>query len=138
MRWSNAIDTPTDRKLREFAFTGAIILAGCAVWRALAPSGIVLPAGLAALALAVSLVGVARPRWLASLYRLAMITAFPLAWLISHLLLAVIYYCLFTPLGLVFRLAGRDALDRAWPASRTSYWREKPRAEDPQRYLRQF
>ena len=39
-----------------------------------------------------------------------MVLAFPIGWTVSLVLLGLVYYGLFTPIGLVFRLVGRDAL----------------------------
>ncbi|MCI0361474.1 MAG: SxtJ family membrane protein [Planctomycetaceae bacterium] len=138
MRWSETIAPPTDRKLREFAIIGAILLAALAAWQWAAGGGLFLTAFCAATAAMVGVIGSARPRWLAPIFTLWMIVAFPLAWLVSLLVLAAIFYGLMTPLGLLFRLLGRDPLDRAWPGGQDSYWKEKPGPQSPERYLRQF
>ena len=39
-----------------------------------------------------------------------MVLAFPIGWTVSQVILAVMFYGLFTPIGLVFRLIGRDPL----------------------------
>src|SRR4051812_47036522 len=41
-----------------------------------------------------------------------MCAAFPIGWTVSHLLLAAIFYLLVTPIGLVMRLCGHDAMQR--------------------------
>ncbi len=41
-----------------------------------------------------------------------MILAFPIGWTVSQVMLAVMFFGLFTPIGLVFRLIGRDPLHR--------------------------
>jgi hypothetical protein len=138
MRWSDVTAPPTDRKLREFAVVAAFILAILAAWRLLVPSGWLLAASYGIGAVIVGLIGLARPRWLAPVFSLWMIIAFPIAWLVSHLVLAVIYYGLITPLGVTFRLFGRDAQDRSWPGRQDTYWRDKPAADNSERYLKQF
>ena len=42
-----------------------------------------------------------------------MILAFPIGWTISQVILVVMFFGLFTPIGLIFRLLGRDPLHRA-------------------------
>ncbi len=138
MRWSDATTRPSDRKLREFALTAVIILAILAVWRLLTPGGLELAACYAAAAVVVGAVGAVKPCWLGPIFTLWIIVAFPIAWTVSHLVLAVIYFGLITPLGLAFRLVGRDVLDVAWPGRQDSHWREKPAADKPERYLKQF
>ena len=67
-----------------------------------------------------------------------MVLAFPIGWLVSQLVLALIFYGLITPLALVFRGRGRDPLQRARPASDESLWRPKASPADVRRYFRQY
>jgi len=138
MRWSDVTAPPTDRMLCQFAAIGAIALAALAIWQLRSSGSLALAGGFATAAAVVVAVGFAKPRWLAPIFTLWMIAAFPLAWLVSTLVLAVIFFGLLTPLGLVFRLMGRDPLDRAWPGRQDSYWQEKPAADKTERYLRQY
>ena len=48
------------------------------------------------------------------------------------------FYGLFTPIGLVFRLIGRDPLQRARRPGSESYWTPKPAPADLRRYFKQF
>ena len=92
---------------------------------------------LAVTAMLVGTIGMARPRWLAPIFMAWMWLTYPLAWLISNLILAIMFFAVLTPLGLIFHLVGRDALDRSWRIDQDSYWQSKPAAETPERYLRQ-
>ena len=74
-----------------------------------------------------------RPLYLGWIYAF-----FPLGWLLSHLLLGVIYYLILTPIGLVMRLFGRDTLRRRLDPDAESYWIEYGARKDPKRYFRQF
>jgi hypothetical protein len=56
----------------------------------------------------------------------------------SPIFMAVIYLVLFVPLGLVFRLIGRDALRQRLDPKAESYWEEYPQVDEPLRYLRQY
>jgi hypothetical protein len=67
-----------------------------------------------------------------------MFAVWPIAWLVSTALMAIAFYGLVTPLGLVFRLLGREGLDRTLLSDQDSYWQEKPTAENKQRYLKQY
>ena len=49
--------------------------------------------------------------------------AFPIGWTVSHVLLASIYYLVFTPIGLLLRLIKGDPLERQLDPSAASYWR---------------
>ena len=66
-----------------------------------------------ALALTVGLAGLTRPEWMRSIYVGWMVLAFPIGWTVSQVMLALMFFGLFTPIGLVFRLIGRDPLQRA-------------------------
>jgi hypothetical protein len=68
----------------------------------------------------------------------AMIVTFPFAWIVSLVVLAIIFYGLITPLALLFRLLGRDALGRQHRPEQDTYWQEKPATQHPRRYLRQY
>ena len=46
--------------------------------------------------MALGLVGVLRPLWVRGLYRVSMAATFPIGWVVSHLILAAIYYGVFT------------------------------------------
>ncbi len=104
------------------------------LWRGHAGQAIVL--GL--IAVTMGPVGLARPEWLRWVYVGWMVMAFPIGWTVSQLMLAVLFYGLFTPIGWIFRLIGRDALDRARPKGRDSYWSPKPAPADLTRYFKQF
>lgn len=74
-----------------------------------------------------------RPVWIGWMY-----AAFPIGWTVSHLLLAVIYYGVVTPIGLVMRLLGRDPMARRFDRSATTYWIPHEPTTDSRRYFRQF
>jgi len=48
------------------------------------------------------------------------------------------FYGVFTPVALVFRLIGRDALSRRRRPDLDSYWQPKPPAAGPRSYFKQF
>lgn len=67
-----------------------------------------------------------------------MYAAFPIGWVVSHVLMAVVFFGLFTLIGFLFRLVGRDPLMLRRPVNQASYWLPKARVEDKRRYFRQF
>lgn len=64
--------------------------------------------------------------------------AFPIGWVVSHLVLAIVYYLVLTPIGLGMRLVGRDPMLRRFDRATGSYWLPHRPTDDPKRYLRQF
>jgi hypothetical protein len=68
--------------------------------------------------------------WLAMVY--------PIGWIISHALLAVIFYLVITPIGLVVRLCDRDPLQRQLARSAKTYWTPHNTTRDVRHYFQQF
>jgi hypothetical protein len=64
--------------------------------------------------------------------------AFPIGFVISHLVLALLFFGLITPVALFFRLSRRNELRLGTDSSATSYWStaRPPRSSDS--YFRQF
>ena len=85
--------------------------------------------GLAALVLPVAL----RP-----LYLVLTAISLPIGFVLSHVLMALVFYGLLTPVGLFFRMIGRDPLDRRFDRSSTTYWVRRESVKDVTRYYRQF
>jgi hypothetical protein len=137
MRWSDALARPTDRKLREFAAASVVVCLPLAIWQLARGNGW-LGGLLAVIAIAAAIVAAWQPRWLAPVFTAAMIATFPLAWALSLAVLALVYFGLITPLAILFRLLGRDALSRRIDQNRSSYWQPQPPADKPRRYLRQY
>lgn len=67
-----------------------------------------------------------------------MVAAHPIGWLISHLLLASIYYAVIAPIARVMRVAGYDPWHRRWDAQAETYWKPRRDRDDPQRYFKQY
>src|SRR5690606_37879755 len=91
--------------------------------------------GVMALAVAFS---VFAPHWLRPVYYAFTIVAFPIGWVVSHVLLAVVFYGVFTPIGLVMRLLGRDPMRRKFDSNAESYWAPHPPRKSLEDYFRQF
>jgi len=133
VNWSDISKNPPPEILRQFALACLAFSLLPAVRAGWTP----LTLALAALGAVVCLLGLVWPAALRWPYVGAMIAAFPVGWLVSLLVMAVMFYLVFTPLALAFRLAGRDLLRRQ-RVDATTCWLSKPRVTDPCRYLRQF
>ena len=57
---------------------------------------------------------------------------------ISNLLLVLVFYLVITPIGVLLRLAGKDPLDRRLDRSAATYWKDAEKPVDARRYFRQF
>lgn len=127
---------PNQRELRQFGAMLAILLIGIAVWRR--SSGWETIGTLTAVAASVACLAYFRPGWLRPVYVVWMCLAFPIGWVVSHLLLGGIYFLVLTPLACMLRWSGYDPLARSWEASRETYWEQRGTVNEPRRYFRQF
>lgn len=126
----------TPKQLRQFAWAAPVGFAlvgwmlrklGLAEWWPFAGLG---------LGVVVLLVGLAQPLALRPLYAFAMLIAAPIGWIVSNVAVAILYYLMIVPLGLFFRLIGRDALDLR-RKTRGSAWSEREAETDAASYYRQ-
>jgi 4-hydroxybenzoate polyprenyltransferase len=126
----------TDRMVRQFAglwllFFGLLAFS-YGYLRHQTSTGV----GLAALAITVGISGLLRPAAIRPVFRGAMLVATPIGWIVSNVILAVLFFGLFTPFALFFRLVGRDALQRRRD-NRETHWVPKATPADMRRYFRQ-
>lgn len=78
-----------------------------------------------------------RPLRLA-MFRGWMVAVYPIGFVISHLVLAGIFFLVITPIGLVMRLVGRDPMTRKFDRTADSYWTRRNPESGSERYFRQF
>lgn len=126
---------------RGLAWFGAMLLAffgmvGVLVRRASgSPSAAIYIWGAAVLAVVTYY---AVPRLQRFVYLSWMYAAYPIGWVVSHVLLGIIYFGVFTPVGLVMRALGHDPMERRFDRQAASYWIKRESVSDPRRYFRQF
>ncbi len=137
MTFSDINFSPQRRILRQFAATWLVVFTALACWHGLYHQRTVTGGVLATLALAVGPLGLWRPFAVRPVFVAAMLLTFPIGWLVSRVMLAAIYYGVFTPVALAFRLWGRDALRLRPRRDLPTYWLPKPRAKAAS-YFRQF
>lgn len=81
--------------------------------------------------------GSVMPTWLRWIHWLWMGLAVVLGRIVSPLVLGLIYYGIFTPVGLLARLRGRDFLQKRWEPESASYWQVRTKEAKGKRYDRQ-
>jgi hypothetical protein len=129
---------PTDRMLRQFASLWIIFFLAIAARQEFHHHRHTAAIVLAVLAVSVGPLGMAWPRLIKPVFVGWMAMAYPIGWVVSRIVLGVIFFGLFTPVAWVLRLIGRDTLRlKPQPAAGT-YWCEKPGAASQAQYLRQF
>ena len=138
MNWSDIPRHPGRAVLRQFAGLWIIFFASLACYRGLARGETALAVTLAVLAFTVGPIGLVAPAAIRPIFVGWMMAIFPVAWVVARLVLAFLFYGVFTPLAWAFRLLGRDALQLHRRPAQTTYWIEKPAITGVHRYFRQF
>lgn len=134
------MSTPATATRAELRWFGLILLAlfglvgGLVLWRL---DALRVAAGLWGFGLALAVVYYSVPPLQRPLYHTWMRAVQPIGWLVSHALLAIVYYAMVTPLGLSMRLFGRDKLERGFDKEAATYWTEHDPGGDTARYFRQ-
>ena len=124
-------------ELRWFAglwFPAFCALAGALVYRKLdsPPAAIFIWSAGALLSIVGFFLGeVIRPCYIALLW-----ITFPVGWVVSHILLATMYFLVIAPIGFLVRRIS-SPLELRFDRSASSYWTER-KESDVQRYFRQF
>jgi len=72
------------------------------------------------------LFGLVFPNSLSQVYKIWMGLAFALGWLMSRVLLSILFYFVITPIGFVAKVVGKDFLDINYKIKRKSYWIIRP------------
>jgi Saxitoxin biosynthesis operon protein SxtJ len=137
MQWSDIPFQPDRKTLRQFAGLWLVCFGGMALWQALVRGRPSLGLSIGALALVVGVAGLTRPEWVRLIYVGWMVLAFPIGWTVSQAMVLLMYVGLFVPIGLIFRLIGRDPLRRTRRPGSESYWTPKPAPADVKSYFKQ-
>ena len=129
---------PTPRDLRWFGlllplFVG--VVGAVARWQFVAPDAarVIWSVGAALAALYWVVPPFRRPILVGWMY-----AALPIGWTVSHVLMALVYFAVVTPIGLLSRLVRGDTLHRTLDREARSYWMERPPRSGTRRYFRQF
>jgi hypothetical protein len=138
MRWSDIPFQPSTKMLRQFGLLCLFVFGGMAAWRGVTKGADTVVWVSAAAAVVLGVLGLVRPACLKPVFVVWMVAAFPIGWLVSQVVLLVMYYGVFTPIGFLMRLRGRDLLGlRANPQVQT-YWRPKREEIEVRRYFQQY
>ena len=138
MQWSDVSFTPSSRVLRQFATLVLVVFGGLAAWYGVVRDQTGLAVVFGVIAVVVGPLGLIVPRAVRPIFVAWMVVAFPIGWTVSRVLLGLVFYGLFTPLGLAFRLMGRDRLERRCRTGQSTYWTAKAQPTGMRDYFRQF
>ena len=123
--------------LRKFGITIGLflmILAGFLFWRGRESFEIFLISGLVLLVLGLTIPVVLKP-----IYWIWMVLAVILGWIMTRVILTLLFYVVLTPIGVFGRLSGSRFLDLNWDKSENTYWNYRAtKQQDNEDYERQF
>lgn len=123
---------PSPRQLRQFGWIAALAFPVLAY---VLGRGEPLLVALGVVSLVFSLVW---PEGNRPLFVFMSLVSYPLGFVVSHVALAILFFGILTPVGLVFRLLGRDPLTRRFEPDKRSYWVDLPKVASKKEYFRQF
>jgi hypothetical protein len=85
------------------------------------------------------LLGLVLPILLRPIYWLWMKLAVALAWFNTRLVMFLVFYLVFTPVGIILRVFGKDLIKQKWGKRAESYWIRRPDTDfDVSRYEKQY
>jgi hypothetical protein len=126
----------TPRVLRQFGGLGCLVFGALALWQGFGRDHLVWATIWGVLAVGFCVAALVRPRLLGPVFAGATAVTHPIGWLVSQVLLACLYFGVFTPIAFLFRLIGRDALERCYNTDAPTYWAPKMQPSDMSRYFR--
>ena len=128
---------PTPRMLRQFAAAWLaffLILSAVALWKRHNPP---MSSALAVVAL-LGIAGLMKPNLARVPFIVASCVTYPIGWLVSQIVLALLFYGVITPIGFFLKIRGRDVLQLRGESKQSSFWIKRGPPPAPDRYLKPF
>jgi len=129
---------PTKRELRQFGFIwlGFLIFFGLVAWFKFDNHPVA--QGLWIASVVVPVIGWFVPPFMKAVFVGMSYAAFPIGFVVSHVILAMVYYLVLTPIGILMRLFRYDPMRRQLQPDSPSYWIKREPHPDPKQYFRQY
>jgi hypothetical protein len=139
---------PSRRTLRQFGFA-ALVGFGLLAFLAWRGKGIFafglgaarepVTVALIALGLVSALLALVFPKGNQPLFLALTIVTFPIGFVMSYVIMGVLFFGVFGAVALVMRILRRDPLKRAYDPAASTYWNDAPPGDrPPESYFRQF
>tara|TARA_B100001964_G_scaffold57545_1_gene65149 strand:+ start:139 stop:552 length:414 start_codon:yes stop_codon:yes gene_type:complete len=123
--------------LRKFGITIGLILmivSGFLFWKEKESFQILLTAGAILLIL-----GVTIPAILKYIYWVWMIFATIIGWIMTRVILSLMFYAIITPIGFILRLFGKQFIELNWNKTDSTYWKYRTKSIfEKEDYEKQF
>lgn len=84
------------------------------------------------------LAGLIVPGILKPIYKAWMAFAIVLGWFMTRVLLTVTFFLVFTPMGILTKIMGKDLLDLKWDPDADTYWKKHEPVTDKERYKKPY
>lgn len=129
------------RELRRFGFVMAVVLGAIAAFILWKADWVMTTASttLGIVAILFGLASVVAPSSLRPVYYAWMTIAIVLGFVMTRVILSVVFYLLLTPIGLLLRILGKDPLTKGPDASQDTYWIVKEyRTRDASRFEKYY
>jgi uncharacterized protein YjeT (DUF2065 family) len=126
---------PDPGTLRRFGILACVIFG---LFGAMAHREVFVAAALVVIGVLSGLFALIAPRANRPLFVGLSLATFPVGFIVSHLLLALLFFGVIAPIALGMRLGGRDALRRRGQPFAESYWVRVRRSRRMRDYFRQY
>ena len=138
---------PDERTLRQFgaiAFVGFLLIAALA-WNerlvfsfGLGSARTLVAGTFAGLGVVSGLFSLVAPKANKPIFLGLTLLSYPIGFVLSYVIMGFLFFGLITPLGLVFRLIGKDPLNRRFDRAAATYWSDPRPRRGKESYFRQF
>jgi hypothetical protein len=125
---------PSDRQLRQF---GVICIFAFPLLASLWIVGTTAVVGGLVLGSIFALLGLVAPKLLKPVFLTVTMITFPIGIVVGELILLTIWFGLFLPMALVFRIIGRDVLQRRSTATAETFWVTRTPPRSVRKYYQQ-
>jgi hypothetical protein len=78
------------------------------------------------------------PKAILPVYLGLTILTYPIGFVLSHVIMGSLFFLIISPIGIVFRIMGKDLLDLEWDPEAESYWLDCAPPRSKESYFRQF
>ena len=138
---------PDERTLKQFGFIALVgfgLLATCAFFETgmfafgLGPARTTVALAFAALGVFAAGASLVQPEANRFLYIGVSVLAFPIGFVLSYLLLGLLFFGVIAPTGALLRAFGKDPMQRSFRRDQATYWNVSHPGRSKKSYFRQF
>ncbi len=129
---------PSRKELRVFAVLQVVFFAVIATVVYNKSGLTTLPTAIVSVSAVVGVIGFFVQPFMRAIYVVWMLAVWPIGLVVSHVVLAVVFYLVLTPIGIIMKLCGRDPMERKFDENASTYWIPRQQETGTRRYFRQF